>query len=246
MTADPAGPASPRRGGWLLWLALVCALCFASLAVWQLQRLGWKQALMARVERQLTAAAQPLPAPVSWPTLDREHDEYRRLTLSARFDAAREARVLASTELGRGQWVMVPAQLADGRWLWVNRGFVDDAHRDPASHAAPAGEQRLTGLLRWTEPRGWLWQRNDPAAGRWVSRDVAALSAAAGLPLAQVAPFFLDLAADGAADSVYPRAGLTVLRFSNNHLVYALTWAALALGSAVALVWLWRSRASPD
>ena len=255
MIADTAGPAATGRGSWLAALALACALGFGSLSVWQFQRLGWKQALMARVARQLAAAALPLPAPASWPTLSREQDEYRRLTLSARFDASREARVLASTELGRGQWVLVPAQLADGHWLWVNRGFVDDAHRDPTSHAAPAGAQRLTGLLRWTEPRGWLWQRNDPAAGRWVSRDVAALSAAAGLPAAQVAPFFLDLTADeaaagaavgaldGTAGTGYPRAGLTVLHFSNNHLVYALTWAALALGSATALVWLWRSRA---
>jgi surfeit locus 1 family protein len=36
--------------------------------------------------------------------------------------------------------------------------------------------------------------------------------------------------------------GLTVLSFSNNHLVYALTWFGLTLLSIFALFWLLRDR----
>jgi surfeit locus 1 family protein len=50
-----------------------------------------------------------------------------------------------------------------------------------------------------------------------------------------VAPYFVD--AQGAA-SGWPRAGLTVVRFRNDHLVYALTWFALAAMMAAAIVYL--------
>lgn len=229
-----------RRGGWLAVLALACALGFGALSAWQWQRLGWKQALLARIERQLADAPHAAPAAAAWPALSREADEYRRITLQAQFDAQRETLVLASTELGRGHWLMVPARTDDGRWLWVNRGFVDDAHRSPASRPLPSGLQRLNGLLRWSEPAGRLWQHNEPASGRWFSRDLAALSSAAGLPAGQVAPYFIDLAADPANPQAWPRAGLTVLHFANNHLVYALTWLALAAGCGAAALVLWR------
>jgi len=50
--------------------------------------------------------------------------------------------------------------------------------------------------------------------------------------LSEVAPFFID--ADATANpGGYPVGGLTVVDFSNNHLVYALTWFALAVLSAV-------------
>lgn len=223
-----------------LGLAALLTLAFASLSVWQWQRLGWKLALIERVERQLSAPAGPAPAPATWPSLTREGDEYRRITLRGQLEPQHEALVLASTELGRGHWVLVPLRTAEGWRAWVNLGFVDDAHRSPATRPAPAGETSVQGLLRWTEPHGLPWQKNDPAAGRWTSRDVAALSAAAHLPPAATAPYFVDADATAGGD-VFPRGSLTVVRFSNNHAVYALTWLALALGSAAAAGFVWRA-----
>ena len=73
---------------------------------------------------------------------------------------------------------------------------------------------------------------NDPAAGRWYSRDVAAIAWARGL--SEVAPYFID--ADAASEpGGIPVGGLTVVVFHNNHLVYAITWyvlAAMAAGAA--------------
>ena len=87
-------------------------------------------------------------------------------------------------------------------------------------------EVTVTGLLRMTEPKGAFLHGNDPAADRWYSRDVAAIGAARGWR--DLAPYFID--ADGSANSTgFPRGGLTVMAFPNNHLVYAVTWFALAL-----------------
>ena len=55
-----------------------------------------------------------------------------------------------------------------------------------------------------------------------------------------MAPFFVDAGADTpCATPDGPVGGLTVLRFSNNHLVYALTWFALA---AMTVAFLLRRR----
>lgn len=237
----PPRTAAPHRPAWRLLAVtlggLVLIGIFLALGLWQVQRMAWKQALLARIEASQQGEPQPLPAPQDWPRVQRDADEYRRLRLSGHFDHGRETRVQASTVLGSGWWVVTPLRTADGRWVLVNRGFVDAAHRDPATRPEPQAEVMLLGLLRLTEPEGRLWQKNDAGTGRWYSRDVAAIAAAQQLP-GEVAPFFVD-ASEG-SEGQWPRAGLTVLAFSNNHLMYALTWFALAAMVAGALVFVWR------
>jgi surfeit locus 1 family protein len=226
----------PRPAALLAVLGLAAALLVAglvALGLWQLQRLAWKEALVARVERQLAAPPGPLPAPADWPRLSRADDEYRRVQVQGRWHPDREALVRASTVLGSGYWVLTPLQVADGSWLLVNRGFVPNALKGqvppPAADAGP-----LPGLLRLSEPGGGLLQANDPAADRWYGRDVAAIAAARGLQ-GPVAPYFVDLQATPATGpGSWPRPGLTVLQFPNHHLQYALTWFALALLVGVA------------
>ncbi len=225
-----SSPARSRRRAALLvvllTLAAVVSVGCAALGVWQLQRLSWKTALIERIERNLAAPPSPTPGPAQWSGLTRDGDEYRRLRLSGRFHHDRRALVRASTELGSGYWVLTPLQTEAGFWVIVNRGFVPPEQRA----ALPQGESdaSLTGLLRVSEPGGSLLQSNDPAQGRWYSRDVAAIAAAGGLHGA-VAPYFVDVQALTPADAqAWPRPGLTILRFTNNHLSYALTWFTLA------------------
>lgn len=240
MTPPPSLAASRRPSWRLLAVTLggaVLAAVFLALATWQWQRLAWKEALIARVAASQARAPQALPPVQDWPRVRRDTHEYQRVLVRGRFDPDRETLVQASTVLGTGWWVLTPLQTPDGRWVLVNRGFVDAAHRAPEAHAPAPGEVELQGLLRLSEPEGRLWQRNDAGAGRWYSRDVPAIAAARGLA-GEVAPFFLD-ASEG-REGPWPRAGLTVLAFSNNHLMYALTWLALAAMVSAAVVFVWR------
>ena len=234
----------PRRGKGFWALLLGAALSFAAflaLGGWQVQRLAWKQDLIARVEQRLAAA--PAAPPEAGMPIERATHEYLRVALRGEFDHGREALVTASTALGSGYWLLTPLRAEqDGRWYWINRGFLP---RRGAARERPPGTQAVAGLLRLTEPGGSLLQANQPAAQRWYSRDVAALSAATGLPEAAVAPFFIDVwpAPGQAPDEVkaWPHPGLTVLSFSNNHRVYALTWFALAAMVAGAALYLLRT-----
>lgn len=238
----PASDRGPRSTAKLFALLTVAALAFAgfcALGTWQVHRLAWKEALIARVSRQLHAAPTGAPGPDDWSQLTRDHDEYRRVVVHGRFAHDRETLVRASTELGAGYWVLTPLRTDAGFWLLVNRGFVPPEQKGRDTRAAnEPQEQQVIGLLRFSEPGGSLLQANQPAQGRWYSRDVSAIAAARQLGDAPVAPYFIDAQVDTAVPGAWPRPGLTVLRFSNNHLVYAVTWFALAAMTAGAIGYL--------
>lgn len=215
----------------LISLCVGFAVLFAGLGAWQLQRRAWKLNLIAQVEQRLAAPSVVAPGPLDWPRLSPATDVYRRVALSGVFDHDRETLTQAVTVLGPGFWVLTPMRADQGFTVLVNRGFVP-AERAAASRRAAGqvrSETRVTGLLRFTEPGGGFLRRNNPAAGRWYSRDVAAIAQSQGLGV--VAPYFVD--ADATANpGDWPRGGLTVVRFPNSHLIYALTWFALAVFSA--------------
>jgi surfeit locus 1 family protein len=214
--------------------AILIVAGLVSLALWQTHRRAWKLDLIARIEARVHAAPTAAPGPERWPGITAAIDEYRRVSATGRWLADRSALVHAVTELGGGYWVLTPLLREDGTVVLVNRGFVPTERRDSA-FLAPAGSATVTGLLRVSEPGGAFLRSNDPGSDRWFSRDVAAIAASRGLSTA--APYFID-AERVPGQSGLPVPGLTVLSFSNNHLVYALTWAALALMAAAGAVFM--------
>lgn len=220
---------------------MVAAL--VALAVWQVHRRAWKLDLIARVEARVHADPVPAPGPDAWPAVSAAADEYRRVTVAGRWRPERPALVTAVTERGGGFWVMAPLGRDDGTVVLVNRGFVPADMRDPAAWRPPPGPVVVTGLLRLSEPGGGFLRANDPAADRWTSRDVAAVATARHLD--RVAPYFVDAERIPGATGL-PVAGLTVIAFRNNHLVYALTWGALALMAAAGAVYVNLDVVRPD
>ncbi|MDB5747788.1 MAG: SURF1-like protein [Massilia sp.] len=257
---DPAAGvpvAGPKRGIAKVILAIVALLLivlFAGLGTWQVQRLQWKLALIDRVESRVSAAPVPPPPASRWAQVSRESDEYRHVRLAGHFLYDYTTPVQAVSELGAGFWLVTPLCTADGSIVLVNRGFIpaaeNKAGRYPARRAsgnaclANGTPHTFTGLLRITEPGGGFLRENDPAGNRWFSRDVAAIAGAKGL--ARVAPYFVDAARgqDPAGAPERPVGGLTVISFQNNHLVYAITWYALAL--MVIGAWWFVARSGPD
>jgi surfeit locus 1 family protein len=80
---------------------------------------------------------------------------------------------------------------------------------------------QITGLLRMSEPKARVLRADEPAPGRWYSRDVQAIGQRRGLT--RLAPYFIDADASASAGG-WPLGALTVVAFPNNHLVHALTW----------------------
>lgn len=208
---------------------------FTALGVWQVQRLFWKLDLIEQVETRVGAA--PIAAPAPSAPVTAADDQYRHVRVTGTFDHSKETLSMAVTEMGPGFWVLTPFKTDQGFSVLINRGFVAPDFADPAKR--PEGQleglQTVTGLLRISEPEGGFMRTNDQVADKWYSRDVAAITSAKQVS-GPVAAYFID--AD-ASDLVWPRGGMTVIKFTNSHLVYALTWFGLA-GMSVFGYWLFR------
>lgn len=228
--------------------ALVTALAFAflvGLGVWQLQRLAWKEAIIARIAARANAAPQPPPPRAEWAALRPDDYDYRRVRVSGRFVQGKVARVFrpsapgGTSGEGPGYVFLAPFETKDGIVV-VNRGFAPLARADDVA-APPAGETQVEGLMRPPEPRNAFTPPDTPEKGLWYTRDGPAIAAALGF--AQAAPFTID--ADRVPGVALPRGGATEISFPNNHLSYALTWFGLAATLLVVFgLWVRRRGAS--
>jgi len=231
-----------RSSATQLFIALAFLLAFSgliALGIWQIERRAWKLDLIERVESRIQAAPVSVPSTHEWPLISAARDEYKLVRVHGHFISGKNTRVQAVTTLGAGFWLLTPFQTDDGFIVLINRGFVPPNW--PLETQAPSDET-VTGLLRLPELNGGFLHKNDSAAERWYSRDVAAIAVARGLQ--NVAPFFVDNSSviekkiidneANIAPEKFPRDGLTVIHFSNNHLGYALTWFALAFMVAAA------------
>nr|WP_272212588.1 SURF1 family cytochrome oxidase biogenesis protein [Marinicella sp. W31]MDC2878502.1 SURF1 family protein [Marinicella sp. W31] len=155
---------------------------FVALGIWQVYRLQWKLSLIEAVETRVEAPAVPAPGPAEWPDITREKDAYRHVTATGKLLNSQEVQIYYPTELGPGYFVMTPLLRPDGTFVLINRGFVPEEKRDPVTRVAPEGEVTISGLLRMSEEKGWLFSRaNDPKNGNWYRRDVGSIMATKGL-----------------------------------------------------------------
>ncbi len=238
------------RRSWLGLLipALLAFAALVALGTWQLERKTWKEALIAALTERLAAPPAALPAAAAWPSLNEASEEYRRVTFSATFDHSAEALVYATASAfrpeisGPGFWVFTPARIPDGGLVLVNRGFVPENRRDPASRAQGqiVGPVEIVGALRWPEHRSWFAPADDPRKNLWFTRDPRAI--AAGKGIGPVAPFYVEQEASAPPGGL-PQPGKLAVTLRNAHLQYAITWYGLALVLVVMfVVWARASR----
>jgi surfeit locus 1 family protein len=225
---------SPRKSlaGPAIATILACA-AMVGLGVWQLQRLAWKEQILARIEARIHQAPAPLPPLAQWPTLLPDEYDYAHVRAKGRYLPDAEALIFrsispdrADLSAGPGYQVLNALKLDTGGVVLVDRGFAPLAWKDGGLRTPPPdGEVEVTGLLRPPEDRNMFTPADQPAQGLWFTRDPAAVARKFGL--ADVAPFVIDQDADATRKS-WPHPGATELRIPNNHLSYAWTWFGLA------------------
>lgn len=232
-----------RRQFLLLLSALIGIGLLSGLGFWQLQRLAWKETILAQISARGNAAPAPLPPRAQWVSLDPDDYDYRPVAFFGVFDHTKESRLFRASATGAasdgpGYEIFTPLRLRDGGTVIVNRGFVPADRLDPTTRAAGqiAGQTEVTGLMRRPESRNAFTPADEPEKNLWFTRDPAALAAHWGL--ADAAPFSVDADTTGNPGG-WPKGGATVMKIPNNHLSYALTWFALAATlAAVAAVFI--------
>ena len=203
----------------LFWPTCFTIGAFAILAClgsWQLERLGWKEGLIAERAAALQAAPEPLPVTLS-PALD-----FHRVRLRGHFLPQRLHLHALHPDGKPGFHQFAPFVSDGGRLILVDRGFAEGAN--------PAGEIEVTGLLRAPPAaKPWFVPLNQPAGNEWFFVDLAAMAQAAGV--GPVLPLYLD---------TDPQAAAIAVDLPNNHLQYAITWYALAGGLVAVYILLVR------
>ena len=111
-----------RLNFWMTVCAIPALMLLIGLGTWQMQRLEWKEGIIA--ERAVRQAAPPVRIS-GIPRNNWQEYEHRRVTLSGTFSHSREILVLNAIRHGQtGYRLIVPFQTTDGRQILVDRGWV--------------------------------------------------------------------------------------------------------------------------
>jgi len=183
------------------------------LGVWQVQRLAWKEGVLARMETELTAAPVAIPD---------DPDPARHKWLPVRASGrigGEEIRVQSSLKaVGPGFRVIAPFE-TEGRRIMVDRGFIRLTDRD---RDRPPVDATLVGNLHWPDETDGFTP--DPEGRLFFARDVAKMAAALGTE--PVLLVVRETSEDPLAVTPLP---VTTAGIPNNHLQYAVTWFLMAV-----------------
>lgn len=187
--------------------AILLKLCF-----WQIDRLAWKEDMLAQIDGRIGGAPMALGE-----ALALEDPEWTAVTVTGGFQGA-VLRVLVSAEGLGPAHRLIQAFDTGERVILVDRGAM------PADMAPTSGPSRatVTGNLRTPEEvDSWTPAPSDD--GLWFARDAAAMAAALGTE-----PVFVILRDSDAADPGVTPLPVDTAAISNDHREYAITWALLA------------------
>ena len=214
-----------------LLLGIAGCAVLIGLGIWQIQRLDWKEGVLADIDARLAADPRLLAADMT-----EAADEYTRVTLSGT-PTGRELHVLTSgTAAGTGYLAIAEVQSDIGSVL-VDLGLLPIDQKDATPLTAP---MEITGTLLWPDDRNSSTPDPDMAANIWFARDVAQMADALGtLPLLVVATEATP------ADPRLTPLPIATANIKNDHLEYAITWFLLALVWAVMSLYLIRRTLRP-
>ena len=213
----------PYPGLTIACVILVAILC--ALGVWQMQRLTWKENLIATVAGHMNAAPISLDQAMA---MNADAVQYRKVALTGTFDNAREAYVFTTGPGGAPDYhVLTPFVTDDGKVMMVDRGAIPAEKLSPRSRTPVSGLIHLVGIWRVPDAPGLFTPKPDPVKRVWYARDLVGIAAVDGIRL--TVPVIIEADAHPNPGG-WPEGGQTVVDFPNNHLSYAVTWFGLAAG----------------
>lgn len=240
MRGAQTGPGRRFPVGLTLSVA-VALVILLGLGTWQVERLAWKQDLLARI-----AALEAAPAQPAGPVLERlsrgEDVGFTRIRVTCPGLGSAPYLQLYSLRDGQAGTRLVSACPSPSRAygvLLVDRGFVADTISSRPPVAGDSTPVEIVGVLRAPDPANAFSPAN--RADRWFTRDPAAMALA--LKAVRPAPMFLMAETSSNPEWKALAPAVAPAEISNNHLGYAITWYGLAaalLGVYAAMLFRWR------
>ncbi|WP_170332722.1 SURF1 family protein [Ruegeria arenilitoris] len=201
------------------------------LGVWQVQRLAWKQGVLAEIEARIAADPIGLPKAVS-----EEDDKFLPVTVVGDMEPG-EIHVLVSVKQVGAGYRIIQSFSTEDRTILVDRGFVPTTAKQVDRLTGP---MEVTGNLHWPDEIDSYTPEADIDDNIWFARDVPNLAAALG------AEPVLLIARSETDPNITPLP-VDTAGIPNDHLQYAITWFGLALvWAAMTGYFLWRNRAPSE
>ena len=220
-----------KRFGFALLIGIGGMAILLSLGIWQVQRLAWKQDLLAGIEARIAAdpvdrQAEPSP----------EDDRYLHVTVTGSFVDSPPLSMLASRRQTGAVHRHIAAFVAvGGRRILVDLGWTP---ADVALPDLPDGELTLTGNLDWPRETDSFTPEPDRDARLWYARDVPSMAEALG-----TRPILLVLRDMPETDLGVTPWPVDTGGIPNDHLQYAITWFSLAaIWGGMTLLFVRRTR----
>ena len=205
-----------------------------SFGVWQVQRLAWKEGVLAEIEARIGEAPVALPeVPVA------ERDRFMAVEVQGDFDG-HDVPVFLSASGGPVYRLVAAFETVNGRRIMVDRGGISGlSELDPAKRTGPMAGVTVLGNLHWPdEVDSWTPERD--MRGVFFGRDVAAMAEVLGTePVLVVAR---EVSQNDPPATPMP---VTTRGIPNNHLGYAVQWFGLAaVWAGMTIFLLWRIRSA--
>ena len=219
-----------RRIIFPILMGIVGCAFLTGLGVWQVQRMHWKEGVLARIEAMIHGDPVALPATAG---LTEEADEYRSVTVEGRFTGQFVELLAGQKGTSPGVRIIEAFATEDGRRILIDRGFLEDAAR-----AAPRAEgaAQVTGNLLWPDDSDSFTPPPDPKTGLWFARDLPAMAAKL-----EAEPLLI-VATLPTGDGIEP-VPVDTSSIPNDHWGYAIQWFSLAVvWGVMTLYLLWRIR----
>ncbi len=217
-----------------LVMGLLGTAILLGLGTWQLQRMVWKNAILAQIDARID-----LP-PVALPETPVEvRDEYLAVSATGRFLPGELHVFTSSMERGAGYRVISPFDTGD-RVILVDRGFVRQTRKNDVRDAPGA---KITGNLLWpNEVDPAFTPEPNLETNTWFARDLPVMA-----KFFNTAPILVVLRKLPKGEKAISPWPVNSADISNTHLQYAITWFLMALGwFGMTGYWLWSIRRGVD
>lgn len=213
-----------RRFLFPVLLGLVGAAILCALGVWQLQRLTWKEDILADISARLNAADIPLPA-----RPDPATDNYTSVTVTGRLTGP-ELHVLTTRKPEGPGFRVIRALDTGNRLVLADLGYVRESQKDAPR---PEIDVTISGNLIWPDETDGFTPVPNIDRNIWFARDIDLMADAL-----DTAPVMVAMRS---STPELPTAAMPVtVNIPNDHLQYAITWFSLMviwLGMTAYLLW---------
>ncbi len=222
------------------------AVLFAYLGAWQVNRMHWKEDLVAQVEKYKSAP----PVEFNIKNFDAKNDLFKKIFLNGKFLHEQEMLLSAKYFTAKrkkkelGYHVITPFLNTEGVVVFINRGWVPEQYKTkesrPDSLYVGNVETTFEGIVRENHGKApWFMPQNMPEKNIWFWIDLPEMIKAleSKTKLKNIQPVLIQQTnLTTKNDFKYPVPVPADIEFYNQHMTYVITWFSLSLVILVMMV----------